>query len=81
MLSPQRPQNLEFIGKGDEQRGHGNVFAGWSPALTSVNDRFPQRPQNLTPSAKRDPHWVHATMPGIKLDPAPLLAVPSDGDG
>ena len=67
MLSPQRPQNLEFSGSDVEQRGHGNVFRV-SPALTITNERPPHRPQNFTPSAKRDPQPVHATMPGIMLE-------------
>jgi hypothetical protein len=53
MLSPHRPQNLEFSGSGDEHLGHGNIFDE-SPAVTTVNDRLPHRPQNFTPSAKRE---------------------------
>lgn len=67
MLSPQRPQNLEFPITGAEQRGHGyegNPSAG----LTSLNCVPPQRPQNLIPSAKRLPQLAHATMPGIRLE-------------
>ena len=80
-MSPQRPQNLEFSGSGDEHRGHGNVLDGASPALTSMKERLPQRPQNFTPSANFDLQLEHATMPGIMLDPVPLLPVPCDGDG
>lgn len=81
ILSPQRPQKREFAGSGDEHRGHGKVPGGASPGLTRTNERLPHRPQNRTPSANLDLHWVHATMPGIMLDPAPLLVLPSDGDG
>jgi hypothetical protein len=66
-FSPQRPQKREFGGKAAEHRGQGND-PGSSPGLTRINDRFPQRPQNLAPSANREPHLVHATMPGITLE-------------
>ncbi|HMJ08517.1 MAG TPA: hypothetical protein VK468_05905, partial [Pyrinomonadaceae bacterium] len=75
MLKPHRPQNREFSGSGVEQRGHGNEF-GISPGLTSENEWLPQRPQNRTPSANLDPHFAHATMPGIRLELVPLLPVP-----
>jgi hypothetical protein len=81
MLRPQRPQKREFCGNGAAQRGHGYV-AGASPALTSENEPPPQRPQNRTPSANREPQLVHATIPGMTLDGGdPLLLDPSDGDG
>lgn len=67
MLNPQRPQNRECSGKRFAQRGHGKEF-GDSPALTSTNERFPQRPQNFTPSAKRELQFEHATIPGITLE-------------
>jgi hypothetical protein len=67
MLSPQRPQKREFSGSGLEHRGHGYVFAV-PPGLIIVNDPLPQRPQNLTPSAKREPQFEQATMPGITLE-------------
>src|SRR6476620_2207612 len=51
MLSPQRPQNLEFAGRVEEHRGQGKVVPP-SPGLTRTNEFPPQRPQNLTPSAK-----------------------------
>ena len=66
-FSPQRPQNREFDGRAVEHRGHGNE-PGDSPGLTSTNERLPQRPQNFAPSANRDPHFVHATMPGMTLE-------------
>jgi len=41
---------------------------------------LPHRPQNLTPSAKREPQLEHATMPGITLEGiAPPL--PCDDEG
>lgn len=80
MFNPHRPQNLEFSGRGDAQRGQGNVLAV-SAGVTSVNERPPQRPQNFTPSAKRELHVVHATMPGIKLEWIPLLLLPCEGVG
>jgi hypothetical protein len=46
-----------------------------------MNERLPHRPQNFTPSANFDLQLEHATMPGIMLDPVPLLPVPCDGDG
>ena len=81
MLSPQRPQNLEFVGSAEAHRGHGKVLEGCSPALTRVNERPPHLPQNRTPSANREPHCEQATIPGMMLEPVPLLALPSDGDG
>ena len=80
MLSPHRPQNLECCGSWFEQRGHGNE-PGDSPGLTTTNERPPQRPQNLTPSANRELQFVQATMPGIRLEWAPLELLPCDGDG
>ena len=81
MFKPQRPQNRELIGSDVLQRGHGYV-EGASPGLTSVNVPPPQRPQNRTPSAKREPQLVHATIPGIRLEPAALPApLACDGDG
>ena len=73
IFSPHLPQNREFAGSEVEQRGHGK-FPGCSPELTNTNDRLPQRPQNLTPSANREVHWAHATIPGMMLEPIPLLA-------
>jgi len=67
MFRPQRPQNLEFSGSGEEQRGHGKLPAV-SPVLTTPNDRPPQRPQNFTPSAKRELQPTHATIPGMTLE-------------
>jgi hypothetical protein len=46
-----------------------------------MNERLPHRPQNFTPSANFDLQLEHATMPGIMLDPVPLLPVPCEGDG
>ncbi len=80
MFSPQRPQNLELAGKGDEHRGQGNE-PGASPILTRTNERPPQRPQNFTPSANLEWQFAHATMPGITLEWMPLLPLPCDGDG
>lgn len=80
ILSPQRPQNREFCGSELEHRGQGNEF-GVSPGLTITNERFPHRPQNFTPSANREPQFEHATIPGIKLELAPPLLLPCDGDG
>src|SRR5580765_3452320 len=79
MLSPQRPQKRELCGSGEEHLGHGK-FEAVSPALTSTKLRLPHRPQNLTPSANRDPHFSHATMPGKILESLALL-LPCDGDG
>jgi len=67
MLRPQRPQNREFSGRGEEHLGHGNVFDE-SPAVTTANERLPHRPQNFTPSAKREWQFVQATMPGMTLE-------------
>ena len=72
MLRPQRPQNRECSGRVFPHRGQGNEF-GDSPGLISTNERFPQRPQNFTPSAKRELQFEHATIPGIRLELAPLL--------
>jgi hypothetical protein len=79
MLKPQRPQKREFCGRGDEHRGHGK-FEAVSPALTRTKLRPPQRPQNRTPSAKRDPHFSQATIPGRMLESLALLE-PCDGEG
>src|SRR5215813_1204907 len=79
MLSPHRPQNLEFCGNGDEHRGHGK-FAAASPALTIVKLRPPHRPQNFTPSANREPQLSQTTIPGSMLESL-LLGLPCDGDG
>jgi len=49
---PQRPQNFEAVGRFAEQRGQVKDSCP-TASLTIVNERFPQRPQNLTPSAKR----------------------------
>ena len=35
------------------------------PAVTSWKVVLPQRPQNFAPAAKREPHFVHATTPGV----------------
>ena len=67
MLKPQRPQKRENSGSMFEHRGHGNE-PGDSPGLIMINDRFPQRPQNFTPSAKRELQFEQATMPGITLE-------------
>ena len=75
MFNPHRPQNLEFSGKGDEHRGQGNVLAV-SAGVTRVNERPPHRPQNFTPSAKRELQVMHATIPGIRLEWTPLLPLP-----
>lgn len=80
IFRPHRPQNREFAGSGEEHRGHGKE-SGDSPWLTKTKLRFPHRPQNFTPSANRDLQLLHATMPGIMLEPVPLLPVPWDGDG
>jgi len=72
MLSPHRPQNRELFGRAVEHRGHGYVDED-SPAVIIVKAPPPQRPQNRTPSAKREPQVTHATIPGITLDGAPLL--------
>ena len=77
---PHRPQNFEFAGNVFEHRGQGNPSEA-SPALISVNDLLPQRPQNFTPSANREPQFVQATIPGMRLEWAPLLPLPCDGDG
>jgi len=67
MFKPQRPQNLEFCGKGFEQRGHGNESA-MSPILTITKLPLPHLPQNFTPSANRELQLAQATMPGMTLD-------------
>ena len=67
MLKPQRPQNFEFCGRGVEHRGQGNEPA-LSPGLTTTKERLPQRPQNFTPSAKRELQLEQATIPGITLE-------------
>ena len=67
MLKPQRPQKRENSGSIFEHRGHGNE-PGDSPGLTMMKERLPQRPQNLTPSAKRELQFEQATMPGITLE-------------
>ena len=72
ILRPQRPQNREFWGSGEEQRGHGK-FAAVSPGLTSTKLRPPQRPQNRTPSANREPQDSQATMPGRMLESLALV--------
>ena len=82
MLKPHLPQKREFWGSDEEHRGHGYVAGAASPALTSMNVPPPQRPQNLTPSANREPQFEHATMPGIRLDTGELPALlPCDGEG
>jgi len=80
ILSPQRPQNFELFGKGVEHLGQGKVPV-LSPGLTTTNERLPQRPQNFTPSANREWHVAHATMPGMMLELTPPLLLPWDGDG
>ena len=85
IFSPQRPQNLEFSGRGTEHLGHGNDRPV-SPGLTTANERPPHRPQNFTPSANRELQVVQATIPGIRLECTPLLllpplAAPCDGVG
>jgi hypothetical protein len=67
IFKPQRPQNLEFSGSGAEHRGQGYVFAA-PPGVIIWKDPLPQRPQNLTPSAKREPQFEHPTMPGMTLE-------------
>ena len=81
MFRPQRPQKREFSGRDAEHRGHGYVPSVCA-RVTRVNDPLPQRPQNLTPSANREPQLAHATIPGMTLEagePMPLL--PCDDDG
>jgi len=78
IFSPHRPQKREFSGSKFEHRGHGKEF-GDSPALTRLKERLPQRPQNLTPSAKRELQLEHATIPGIRLECTSLLPLPCDG--
>ena len=81
MFKPHRPQKRELIGSEVLHRGQGYVD-GASPGLTRVNVPPPQRPQNRTPSAKREPQLVHATIPGIRLEPAALPApLACEGDG
>ena len=82
ILSPQRPQNREFSGSGAVHRGHGYVAEG-SLAFTGLKVPPPQRPQNLTPSAKRELQLMHATIPGITLDAPPELPalLPCDDSG
>ena len=76
MFRPQRPQNRELFKIGAAQRGHGYVVTD-SPGLIILKEPLPQRPQNLTPSAYRDPQFEQATMPGIILDCAePSLLAP-----
>jgi len=80
-LSPQRPQNREFSGRVEEHRGQGKVVPP-SPGLIRTNEFPPHRPQNFTPSAKRELHVLQATIPGRRLDcPVPLLLLPCEGDG
>ena len=80
MFKPHRPQKREFSGSGEEHLGHGNIFVE-SPAVTTAKDRPPHRPQNFTPSAKREWQFVQATMPGMTLEWIPLLPLPWDGVG
>ena len=81
IFSPQRPQNLEFSGNDAEHLGQGYVEPE-TPGLTNENEPPPHRPQNLTPSAKRDPQLTQATMPGITLDGGyPPALLPCDEDG
>lgn len=65
-LSPHLPQKRASELKVVPHRGHGRV----GDAVCSIGRNVPppQRPQNLTPSAKRDPQFEHATIPGITLD-------------
>ena len=67
ILNPHRPQNRENSGSIFEHRGQGNE-PGDSPGLTIMKDRFPHRPQNLTPSANRELQFEQATIPGITLE-------------
>jgi hypothetical protein len=80
-LRPQRPQKREFSGSCAAHRGHGYVEAE-PPGVIIVNDPLPHRPQNRTPSAKREPQFEHPTMPGITLDSGELLELlPCDDVG
>lgn len=80
MFIPQRPQKREPAASTFEHRGHGNEPGG-PPALIITNERLPQRPQNFTPSAKREPHREQATIPGMRLEVAPPLLLPCEGEG
>ena len=80
IFKPQRPQNLENGGSFAEQRGHGKLSES-SLSLISLNERFPQRPQNFTPSANLELQFVQATIPGIRLEGAALLLLPPSCDG
>ena len=78
MGMPHRPQNLmpagyvcpqrgQVIPLGDGDGGAGvgvDGVAGNSP-VTGWNVVLPQRPQNFTPSAKRDWHLVHITTTSV----------------
>jgi hypothetical protein len=47
-----------------------------------MNEPLPHRPQNLTPSAKREWQLAHATIPGIMLDCGdPPVLVPCEEVG
>jgi len=52
-----------------------------SPSLTRTKERPPHLPQNLTPSANRELHVEHATIPGIMLEATPPLLLPCEGEG
>ena len=80
MLNPQRPQKRENSGSVFEHRGHGNE-PGDSPGLTITKERFPHRPQNFTPSAKRELQFEQATTPGMRLECTPPLLLPCEGEG
>ncbi len=67
MFKPHFPQNFEEAGSVAEHCGQENSCL-FSPSLITAKERFPQRPQNFTPSAKRALQFVQRTIPGIKLD-------------
>ena len=81
MFRPQRPQNRAFWANGFAQRGQGYVATAVSPRLTITNLPPPHLPQNLTPSANREPQFPHATIPGIMLDWGELLLTPCEEEG
>jgi hypothetical protein len=41
--------------------------------MMAAKEVLPQRPQNLSPAAKREPHLVQATMPGVLAGCPPTL--------
>src|SRR2546426_8258292 len=74
-LAPQREQRRVLPGSEPEPgEGSTSLAASFAPALISeVTGRkvvLPHRPQNFAVAAKREPHFVQATTPGV-LDGAP----------